>query len=72
VLPPGSVTVAAALAVGNFVMHAAIGIGSQERYLYPTVFCGLFATLTTVRHVLAQRESGRSRDSGAMQEASSG
>lgn len=56
-LPPFSATAAAALAVGNFAMHAAVGIGSQERYLYPTVMCAIFAIFTVIRQFALDRQS---------------
>lgn len=51
-LPPLTVSAAAALAISNFVMHAFLGLASQERYLYPTVFCAAFASLGALRYRL--------------------
>lgn len=50
-------TFAAALAVGNFVMHAIVGIASQDRYLLPTVLCSSFAVFTALRFTLHERRS---------------
>lgn len=50
--PPLTVPAAAALAVGNFLMHALVGVASQERYLYPTIYCAAFALLVAFRHAL--------------------
>lgn len=55
-LPPLTVPAAAALAVGNFLMHALAGVASQERYLHPTIFCAAFALLVAVRHALRDGE----------------
>lgn len=55
-LPPLTVPAAAALAAGNFLMHALAGVASQERYMYPTVFCAAFALLVAFRHALRERD----------------
>lgn len=52
-------TVAAAVALGNFVMHAIVGIASQDRYMLPTVLCSGFALLAAARFAL-QETRGRS------------
>lgn len=51
-LPPLTVPASAGLAFGNFAMHALAGVASQERYLYPTIFCAAFALLVATRWVL--------------------
>jgi hypothetical protein len=40
---------AAALGIGNFAMHALLGIASQDRYLFPTVCCAAFALIALLR-----------------------
>lgn len=55
-LPPLTVPVAAALALGNFLMHFFAGVASQERYLHPTIFCAAFALLVAFRHALRDRD----------------
>jgi hypothetical protein len=56
-LPPLTVPAAAALAAGNFVMHAFLGVASQARYLHPTIFCAAFAVLVALRYALDARSS---------------
>ena len=58
-LPPLTVPAAAALAAGNFLMHAMAGVASQERYMYPTIFCAAFALLVAFRHSLHERTPKR-------------
>lgn len=54
-LPPLTVVAAAALAAGNFLMHAVFGVASQDRYLHPTIFCAVFALLGALRYALHVR-----------------
>lgn len=43
------VPAAAGLAIGNAAMHLFVGLASQDRYLYPTVYCALFALIAALR-----------------------
>jgi hypothetical protein len=43
------VPAAAGVAIGNALMHLAIGLTSQDRYLYPTLYCALFALIAALR-----------------------
>lgn len=43
------VPAAAGLALGNAAMHLVVGLASQDRYLYPTVYCALFALIAALR-----------------------
>jgi hypothetical protein len=56
-LPPLAVPAAASLAAGNFLMHLVAGVASQERYLYPTVYCAAFALLVALRHGIQNKYS---------------
>jgi hypothetical protein len=40
---------AASLGAGNFVMHAILGVASQDRYLFPTLCCGYLALVLALR-----------------------
>lgn len=40
---------AAAIGIGNFAMHAMLGVASQDRYLFPTVCCAAFALIALLR-----------------------
>lgn len=56
ILPPVVVPAAAGLALGNFLMHALLGVASQERYLLPTLFCAAFALIAALRHLAAHEK----------------
>jgi hypothetical protein len=57
---PLAASAAAAIGIGNFAMHAWLGVASQDRYLFPTVCCSAFALIALLRSPGEGRSGGTS------------